>query len=86
MLKLAVIALTVVPIAGTASLATVISPVEADAPCVLAKGDRLDLRPLGSQCSERPWSYYEARCLRDGSQRGGKAREVRLVIAGQVYQ
>jgi hypothetical protein len=24
-----------------------------------------DRRPIGPQCSQQPWPYYEARCVRD---------------------
>ncbi|MGH6784958.1 MAG: hypothetical protein ACREBP_10085 [Sphingomicrobium sp.] len=55
------------------------SQVEASTPAPVVKGDRLDIRVLGSGCSQRSWPYYEAACLRDRSQNGGRAREVRIV-------
>ena len=30
----------------------------------LAKGDRLDIRPIGAACSEQAWPNFEASCLR----------------------
>ncbi len=38
--------------------------VEASTPHVLAKGDRLDVRPVGRDCSEQAWPNFEASCLR----------------------
>jgi hypothetical protein len=55
--------------------------VAAGTPPHVTKGDRLDLRPLGSQCSERGWPYFEAACLRDRRQQFGEARAVRVVTA-----
>jgi hypothetical protein len=39
--------------------------VQASAPALGVKGDRVDARPLGSACSQREWPYFEAACLRD---------------------
>lgn len=39
--------------------------VQASAPVVGAKGDRADVRPLGVDCSQNAWPYFEAACLRD---------------------
>ncbi len=38
--------------------------VEASTPHVLAKGARLDVRPVGRDCSEQAWPNFEASCLR----------------------
>jgi len=38
--------------------------VEASVPQALAKGDRLDVRPVGRDCSQRAWPNFEASCLR----------------------
>jgi hypothetical protein len=45
------------------------------------KGDRLDVRPLGTACSQQAWPYYETQCLRDHRQAAGQARVVVRVIA-----
>jgi hypothetical protein len=57
--------------------------VEAREPQVLAKGDRLDVRNLGPNCSQQAWPHFEASCLRVA---GSKAmiREARLVTAGRT--
>jgi hypothetical protein len=53
--------------------------VEAGAPSATGKADRADTRPLAGDCSERPWPYMEASCLRDTRNPEGLAREVRFV-------
>lgn len=50
----------------------------------IAKTDRLDYRPLGSECSQRGWPYFENGCLRDPSDRRGFAKEVRIVTPDRV--
>jgi hypothetical protein len=54
--------------------------VEASVPQALAKGDRLDIRSVGRDCSEQAWPNFEASCLRVA---GSKTviREARLVSA-----
>src|SRR6266478_3564577 len=54
--------------------------VEASVPQPLAKADRLDIRPLGRDCSEQAWPNFEAACLRSA---GTKAvvHQARLVTA-----
>lgn len=56
--------------------------VEASVPQPLAKSDRLDIRTIGKDCSERAWPNFEASCLRRA---GTKAtiREARLVTANR---
>ena len=56
--------------------------VEAGAPSATGKADRADARPLAGDCSERPWPYMEANCLRDTRNPFGTAREVRFVPMG----
>jgi hypothetical protein len=54
--------------------------VEASVPQALAKGDRLDIRAVGSDCSQQAWPNFEASCLRVA---GSKImiRQARLVTA-----
>ena len=54
--------------------------VEASVPLPLAKGDRLDVKQVGRDCSEKAWPNFEASCLRSV---GSKiiVREARLVTA-----
>ncbi|MEH2534475.1 hypothetical protein V1277_006230 [Bradyrhizobium sp. AZCC 1588] len=57
--------------------------VEASVPHALAKGDRLDIRTAGKDCSQQAWPNFEASCLRAA---GSKAvvREARLVTADRT--
>ena len=57
--------------------------VEASVPVALAKGDRLDIRPVGANCSQQAWPNFEASCLRVS---GAKTmiREARLVTADRT--
>ena len=56
---------------------------DARAPRMGVKGDRLDLRPLGSTCSQRGWPYYEGECLRDRLKPGGQPDGVRRIGANR---
>jgi hypothetical protein len=58
--------------------------VVASAPLHKGKGDRLDIRPIGINCSEQAWPYFEANCLRDRRAAMGKARTARIVTADRV--
>jgi hypothetical protein len=57
--------------------------VEASVPQALAKGDRLDIRTVGKDCSQNAWPNFEASCLRVA---GSKSliREARLVTADRT--
>ena len=46
--------------------------------------DRADLRPIGENCSQHAWPYYESACLRDARNPFGVARTVRLVSTDRV--
>ena len=81
-------ALSAIAIAASIAAALTILPgfapkVEASVPQALAKSDRLDVRPLGRDCSEQAWPRFEASCLRRA---GTKAtvREARLVTADRT--
>ena len=52
--------------------------VEARVPQALAKGDRLDIRTVGRDCSQQAWPNFEAACLRVTGSRT-MIREARLV-------
>jgi hypothetical protein len=71
-------------VAACLTLSPSLSPsVEAGAPAVDGKADRADTRPLGKDCSQHAWPYYEASCLRDTSNRLAEPREVRFVPMNQ---
>ena len=57
--------------------------VEASTPQVLAKGDRLDVRPRGRDCSQQAWPNFEASCLRAAGT-DTTVRQVRLVTADRT--
>ena len=57
--------------------------VEASVPQPLAKGDRLDIRPVGGNCSEQAWPNFEASCLRVAGSRI-MIRQARLVTADRT--
>ena len=81
-------ALTAIAFAALMATALTILPgfapsVEASVPQALAKGDRLDIRPVGKDCSQQAWPNFEATCLRAA---GSKSliREARLVTADRT--
>lgn len=53
--------------------------VEASSPAPGAKGDRADIRPLGTDCAQKAWPYFEAPCLRDARRPLIEPRRVRVV-------
>ena len=57
--------------------------VEASVPQALAKADRLDIRPVGRNCSEQAWPNFEASCLRVAGTKTA-IREARLVTADRT--
>ena len=78
-------ALSVVAIAAFIAAALTVLPgfapkVEASTPVPLAKADRLDIRPIGRDCSQQAWPNFEASCLRTSGSKM-KVREARLVTA-----
>jgi hypothetical protein len=54
--------------------------VQTDDFAVLAKGDRLEVRAIASNCSTQVWPDFAASCLRNAGS-GGKILEARLVTA-----
>jgi hypothetical protein len=78
-------ALSAVAIAAFIAAALTVLPgfapqVSASTPVPLAKGDRLDIRPIGRNCSQQAWPNFEASCLRAAGSKM-KVREARLVTA-----
>ena len=76
-------ALSAVAAAGVVAAAFSVVPgfapqVEASVPRPLAKGDRLDIRPIGRDCSQQAWPNFEASCLRSAGTKAtvGQARMV----------
>jgi hypothetical protein len=72
-------------VAGAATILPGVSDrVVASAPLHSGKGDRLDLRPLGTRCSEQAWPYFEANCVRDPRLAHGQAKSARIVAPDHV--
>ena len=60
------------------------APIQSDklaaaTPVRRGKGDRLDIRPLGPQCSEQAWPNFEASCLRKPRAAVGQVKTVRII-------
>ena len=77
---LSAVAIAAMIAAGLTFVPAFVPQVEASAPQVLAKADRLDIRP---DCSQQAWPNFEASCLRAA---GSKAliRQARLVTADRT--
>ena len=60
--------------------------VGASAPVVGAKGDRADIRPLGTECGEKAWPYFDAACTRDGRVPLAQPRDIRMIAADRAAQ
>jgi hypothetical protein len=61
--------------------------VGASAPIVGAKGDRADIRPLGVDCGQKAWPYFDAACMRDARiPLLTQPRDVRIVSADRAVQ
>jgi hypothetical protein len=72
-------AISAIAVAAFVAAALTILPgfapkVEASVPQALAKGDRLDVHPVGRDCSQKAWPNFEASCLR----RAGTKPDVRV--------
>ena len=60
--------------------------VGASAPIVGAKGDRADIHPLGTECGEKAWPYFDAACTRDARVPPAQPGDVRIVAAEHATQ
>jgi len=81
-------ALSAIAVAAFIAAALTVLPgfapqVAASTPQPLAKSDRLDIHPVGKDCSQQAWPNFEASCLRSA---GNKTvvREARLVTADRT--
>jgi hypothetical protein len=82
-------AISAIAIAALVAAALTILPgfapqVEASVPHALAKADRLDIRPIGRDCSQQAWPNFEASCLRVAGTKTMVTREARLVTADRT--
>jgi hypothetical protein len=78
---IAVSAIAAACIVGFPSLS---AQVEANSPLPGAKADRADIRPVGMECSQKAWPYFEASCLRDARHLLEQPREIRIVSADRI--
>ncbi len=81
-------ALSAIAVAAFVAAALTLLPgfapqVEASVPQALAKGDRLDVHPIGRDCSQHAWPNFEASCLRVAGSRT-MIRQARLVTADRT--
>ncbi len=82
-------ALSAVAIAAFIAAALTVLPgfapqVEASVPQALAKADRLDIHPVGRDCSQQAWPNFEASCLRAAGTKATSIRQARLVTADRT--
>ncbi|HKU08680.1 MAG TPA: hypothetical protein VJR30_21650 [Bradyrhizobium sp.] len=81
-------AISAVAIAAFIAAALTVLPgfapqVEASVPVALAKGDRLDIKQVGRDCSQQAWPNFEASCLRNVGTKN-VVRQARLVTADRT--
>ena len=71
-------------IAGALTVLPGFAPqVQASVQVALAKGDRLDIKQIGTNCSQQAWPNFEATCLRVADKKV-VIREARLVTADRT--
>jgi hypothetical protein len=58
--------------------------VEASSSVLGAKADRADVRPLGVDCGQKAWPYFDAACLRDARNPLVTPPGVRMVFADRT--
>jgi hypothetical protein len=58
--------------------------VEASSPVPGAKGDRADVRPLGTACGQKAWPYFDAACTRDARNPLIEPRDVRVIAMNRL--
>ena len=66
------------------ALPSLSEPVDARSPVLGAKGDRADIRPLGTDCGEKAWPYFDPACMRDPRAPLAQPREVRTVSVDRI--
>jgi hypothetical protein len=74
---------------GTAAVLAMpgFSPVaDASTPPKVVKNDRVEVRPIGKDCTLQAWPYYEPDCLRARNQVAGQARTVRVVTTDRIVK
>jgi hypothetical protein len=75
------VAVAAVIAAGFVAFPSFSPQVEASAPVLGANGDRADIRPIGTDCGQKAWPYFDAACTHDARNPLIGPREVRFVTA-----
>jgi hypothetical protein len=78
------IAVAAIIAAGLVAFPSFSPQVEASAPVLGAKGDRADVRPLGTDCGLNAWPYFDAACTHDARNPLIQPREVRFITANRL--
>ena len=78
MIKLGAAVLVASFVAGLAVTAPGLSP-KVEAHTYAIKGERMEIRNIGTACSERGWPYFETKCLHDANSPGHEARNIRVI-------
>jgi hypothetical protein len=78
------VAVAAIVAAGFVAFPGLSPEVEASSSVIGAKGDRADVRPLGIDCAEKAWPYFDAACTRDARNPLIAPREVRFVRADRT--
>ena len=83
MIKLGAAILVASFVAGLAVTAPGVTP-QVEAHTYAIKGERMEIRNFGTDCSERGWPYFETTCLHDTNSVTHQARAVRMVGTDRV--
>ncbi|MET0670482.1 MAG: hypothetical protein ABWY66_10825 [Xanthobacteraceae bacterium] len=71
-------------VGGATVLSRAKETVSVTIPITSGKGDRLDIRAVGPDCSRQAWPYYEASCVKDRREAMSQAKPTRIVTADRV--
>jgi len=78
MIKLGAAILVASFVAGLAVTAPGVTP-QVEAHTYAIKGERMEIRNFGTDCSERGWPYFETKCLHDTNSPNLEPRAVRMI-------
>jgi hypothetical protein len=75
-------AIVAIALCGTVLIVSGATTTEAHSTPASVKGDRLDAKPFGPDCSKASWPYYEPSCLRNTVGGSREVKPVRIVTTG----
>jgi hypothetical protein len=84
MYKILAAGIAAVLLVGTVMIFSGATTTEAHSTPVSLKGDRLDAKPFGPDCSQASWPFYEASCLRSTVKATREAKPVRIVAISRA--